>query len=206
MTHPRLEALLQCPEDAPAAAEALAHLESGCPHCSRRLELAQRVQSALEAPPLPAAPEPWIRRAAALSRDASGGPLAGWRELIGQLVTPSPSGTLALRGGGLASTHLLFRAGAYDVDIAHLSDDGLVGQVIPSDGEENALAGGTCIIASTGMPRAAPIGAQGEFRFKDIPAGRYAIMLEGGGRVEGKEMAVILSEVDLTSETGTPQG
>ena len=65
------------------------------------------------------------------------------REFVAQLIEDSRVGApaLALRGRGLARTHLLYRVGDYDLDLAHLSDGGLVGQVPCDSRRAGARAG-----------------------------------------------------------------
>ena len=180
MSHPSLEQLLLAQEASRADSEARRHLDDGCRTCASRLERAERILLSLQEGPLPSVPEAWIQRAVAVASPEQPGLLDRARQLLGQLIEDSRQGApaLALRGRGLARTHLLYRAGEYDVDLALLSDGGLVGQVLPAEEHTPELEHATCLLAGPEGPRVVPLGELGDFRFPNVGPGDYALVVE----------------------------
>lgn len=193
MSHPNLEELLLAQEAGQEQAEARLHLAGGCAACALRLERAQSVLMSLRSTPLPEVPEPWIQRALSIARESNPGLLERARVFLAQLAEDSLQDTpsLSLRGASLASAHLLYRAGAFDVDLAHLGDGCLVGQVLPVDASAPSLDHATCLLAGGASPRVVPLGDLGDFRFIGVQPGDYALL------VETPETAIVIKHIHL---------
>ena len=199
MSHPNLEELLLAQEAGQEQSEARLHLAAGCSRCAQRLERAQSVLVSLSSAPLPEVPEHWIQRALSIAREESiagedsPGLIERARMFVAKLIEDSRQGApaLALRGAGLANAHLLYRAGAFDVDLAHLADGCLVGQVLPADTSAPPLDHATCLLAGGVSPRVVPLGDLGDFRFIGVQPGDYALL------VETPETAIVIQHIRL---------
>ena len=193
MSHPNLEELLLAQEAGKEQSEARLHLAEGCARCAQRLERAQSVLVSLSSAPLPEVPEPWIQRALSIAHESKPGLLERARLFVAKLIEDSRQGApaLALRGAGLANAHLLYRAGAFDVDLAHLADGCLVGQVLPADNSAPSLDHATCLLAGGASPRVVPLGDLGDFRFIGVQPGDYALL------VETPDTAIVIKHIRL---------
>jgi len=193
LSHPNLEELLLAHENGQEQSEARLHLAGGCATCAQRLEHARSILVSLCSAPLPEVPEAWIQRALSIARESNPGLLERARSFLAQLVEDSRQGTpsVSMRGAGLASAHLLYRAGAYDVDLAHLADGCLVGQVLPADASAPSLDHATCLLAGGLSPRVVPLGDLGDFRFIGVQPGDYALL------VETPETAIVVKHIRL---------
>ena len=189
-------------DENPVATEAArAHLDAGCPRCAPRVRVVRAMLSALEAGPLPEVPAALHERALALavsSREPSPEPArARIRRFLGELLLDAGSGAapaLGLRGEGLAERHLLYRAGPFDVDLAHLDGGALVGQVLPQHDAAPSLRDGVCVLYGGPAPRQTPLDENGDFHFESVRAASYDLVLEAA------ELRLVLPDVHLGEE------
>ncbi len=195
-----------CSRDAAAVEAARAHLNAGCPACASRLRVVRAMLGALDAGPLPEVPAALRARAVALAPEPAGRG-GGTREpgriqrFLGKLLLDAGSGAtpaLSLRGEGLAERHLLFRAGPFEVDLAHLEGGALVGQVLPEDETAPSLRDGVCILYGGPAPRQTPLDENGDFHFENVGAASYDLVLEAD------ELRLVVPDVHLGEEPGGP--
>ncbi len=183
------------------------------PEAARVGRLLRTMLSALQAGPLPEVP-PHLSLAArqvpeslVAKADAPPSSLrARLTELadhvLGRLVFDSarPTPALALRGPGPAARHLLYRFddAGYELDLALIDPDTIVGQVLDTSAEPSALEDAVCVLVGDDGLRQAAVGRHGDFRFEGVGHRPTALLLETGtGRF-------VLEDLGLGAGTPTP--
>lgn len=195
MSCPSFEDLVEARLSPDSRPEVLTHLGGGCANCVQRLKVVEIAVSALRAEPFPAVPERLHRLALEIPDRVRRGPLrealAGVVEFVGELVFDSRAArpALALRGEHVAERHLLYRAGPFEIDVALLEDDALVGQVLHADADLGDDA--ACVLCGEDRVLQSSVEPNGDFHFDAVPPGRYMLMFESG------ELRVVVPEVDL---------
>jgi hypothetical protein len=173
MSCPSPETLIAFAESSEDA-EVAAHVAL-CAACARALDAARDLLGLLAEARLPAVSE----RLARAVRELPGRLERPRPTLLGRLLERDPQAALAFRGpAASAARHRLYRAGAYDVDLALLDGGALVGHVLPDDDRAEALAGATCVLYSDEGTRSAPLDADGEFRIAALASLRFDLVVE----------------------------
>lgn len=155
---------------APPTGAAALHV-ADCERCAAALDDARRlVDDVGEAAQV--VPEGW--RAAAVAIEAA--PPA--TSIEARPLTASELGEPEVVRGGVAALPSAWRAADFEIDTAHLPSGALVGQVHGADAD---VPPGYCILYGGGDARSCPLGPTGEFRFPDVGAGRYTLVVETRG-------------------------
>lgn len=182
-------------------------------------EFAERLRQAMA---LPEAPADWIQRAIDAgprpSANAVGGAVAAAagfvraaaRRVVGLLEFDSwagPALATDLRGARSETRQLLFNAEGRDIDLRLNPSTGgfsLTGQVLGPDESGLVLLQpeSTASAASSTASATVPLDALGEFRFDDMAAGRYRLVLQLGGD------EIVLSPIELgpAQDASDPRG
>ncbi len=191
--------------DSEPAVEVAAHIAAGCSRCAADLAWYERVKAVAAADDT-IEPPPWVlKRAVRLFETARS--RAGVRAALGRLVAsllfdsqtrPMPAG---IRLTAPADRQLLYRAGAYTVDLQIASLDAraqLSGQVL-KEGEFKfeSVAGSKVLLLSDEEPLASTVANNfGEFTLPSVVCGQYDLRIETGDA----DITVVGLTISETSE------
>ncbi|MEM7305595.1 MAG: hypothetical protein AAF682_02940 [Planctomycetota bacterium] len=171
--------------DGPVA-RALARHDPAGALARRRAALAQDLLRAFEAGPPPELTE----RQRALGREVfrAGAPAprrtlaARFADALGVVADwvrdTAPAPAPGMRGAAQAGRRL-YRAGAWEVEVARMHHDSLVGHVTAPESERDKLRGATCLLLGARELVETEVHANGDFRFGSSPADLQLLLIEG---------------------------
>ena len=102
----------------------------------------------------------------------------------------------ALRQLELEGRHLLFRLGAFELDLLHTDSGALTGQLIAPVERRGELAGLVAVLHGEGQGRLAQLEDAGDFHFPGVPPGRYTLV------IEGLDEELVVEELELRGDPG----
>jgi hypothetical protein len=163
-----------------------AHLSSGCNSCRCKLAQLRKLLAAIASRDLLRPPDWLVEQARNLySWHVSSSGRSDLKRTPAILLIDSFSGGLLtdVRGVGLASRQMLYRAGEYDIDLsidhveqAHTMD--IIGQVMPLVTDMSAsAAAGVDLFEEPGRTFSTEANEFGEFIFSGIPEGIYQLRI-----------------------------
>lgn len=208
MSCPPLEELLawqsqQPADDSTAALEA--HVQSGCAHCRRQLQLLHVLFETLGEPAPPTVPLELRQRVLEQLRSMPTEPATGsvrpaltsaighFQEFISEILDPVTTPTLALGLRGESETGLRrYRAGPFVLDVGLVERRAILGQLLDDNGADaEGFAGSDCILCGSEFTQQVVMDDDACFRFERAGPGRYAMM------IESPNARLVFPDVDL---------
>jgi hypothetical protein len=141
--------------------------------------------------PLEAPPKNVHRAALAAGKGDS--PLKRAQVWIASLFTPTADLQPAFRGSAAAPQ--LFHAGPFEVDVLRTATGAVVGELAPSEPDDETPATGLCCLFGEECTRTASLD-EGEFRFEDVEPGSYRLVIELNPG-EASAASIVVPELEL---------